>query len=116
MPPPEKLPREIEGLAFRNALTLDTGIDFHHHADRLIAGIGKAMDVAPRSRGLQKVPELLASAAKKRPLRKFVTRSGRDSVSCCFVGIGRAVLCYAQAPTGEAGCNYEHIHNSAADC
>src|SRR5207244_10745592 len=42
MPSPEKLPKEIEGLAFRNAVTLDTGIDFHHHADRLIAGIGKA--------------------------------------------------------------------------
>ena len=51
MPPPEKLPREIEGLAFRNALMLDTGIDFHHHADRLITGIGKAMDVASRLRG-----------------------------------------------------------------
>src|SRR5882757_8423556 len=44
MPPPEKLPQEIKGLAFRNALMLDTGIDFHHHADRLMTGIGKAMD------------------------------------------------------------------------
>src|SRR6266850_7181377 len=75
MPPPEKLPQEIEGLAFRNALTLDTGIDFHHHADRLITGIGKAMDAAPRSREPQKVPELTASAADRQPIRKFVTRS-----------------------------------------
>src|SRR5215831_6117597 len=49
MPPPEKLPPEIEGLAFRNALTLDTGIDFHHHADRLIVGVGTAMEIASRS-------------------------------------------------------------------
>src|SRR6266550_171973 len=75
MPPPEKLPQEIEGLAFRNALILDTGIDFHHHADRLITGIGKAMDIAPRSRGLQNVPEPTASAAHRRPLRKIVTWS-----------------------------------------
>jgi Skp family chaperone for outer membrane proteins len=47
MPSPDKLPPEIEGLAFRNAVTLDTGIDFHHHADRLIAGIGKVMEDAP---------------------------------------------------------------------
>src|SRR5437762_2065837 len=72
MPPPEKLPQEIEGLAFRNALILDTGIDFHHHADRLITGIGKAMDVTPRSRGPRKVPEPTASAANGRPLRKIL--------------------------------------------
>src|SRR5205823_6532759 len=65
----------IEGLAFRNALTLDTGIDFHHHADRLITGIGKAMDIAQRSRGLRKVPEPTASAANSRLLRKIVTWS-----------------------------------------
>src|SRR5260370_17543285 len=75
MPPPEKLPREIEGLAFRNALMLDTGIDFHHHADRLITGIGKVMDVAPRSRGARKVPEPIGSAAKTRPLRRISTLS-----------------------------------------
>jgi hypothetical protein len=72
MPPPEKLPQEIEGLAFRNAVTLDTGIDFHHHADRLIAGIGKAMDITPRSRGPRKVPEVTAPAAKTRLLKRLV--------------------------------------------
>ena len=41
MPSSEKLPEEIKDLAFRNAVTLDTGIDFHNHADRLIAGIRK---------------------------------------------------------------------------
>ncbi len=75
MPPPEKLPQEIEGLAFRNALILDTGIDFHHHADRLITGIGKAMDIAPRSRGLHNVPEPTASAAHRPLLRKITAGS-----------------------------------------
>ncbi len=38
MPKPEKLPRDIELLAFRNALPLDSGLDFHQHLDRVIAG------------------------------------------------------------------------------
>src|ERR1700747_698610 len=35
MPKPENLPSDISQLAFRNGLTVDSGIDFHHHADRL---------------------------------------------------------------------------------
>jgi hypothetical protein len=71
MPPPEKLPQEIEGLAFRNAVTLDTGIDFHHHADRLIAGIRKAMVVAPRSGERQEGREPTPVAVHRRFLRKI---------------------------------------------
>lgn len=44
MPEAKSLPAELEGLAFRNGLALDTGIDFHHHADRLIAGIHRVVD------------------------------------------------------------------------
>lgn len=52
MPEAKNLPAELEGLAFRNGLALDTGIDFHHHADRLIAGIHKVIDPpAPSSTG-----------------------------------------------------------------
>ena len=43
MPQVENLPDDLRGLAFRNALILDTGVDFHHHADRLIAGIRELM-------------------------------------------------------------------------
>jgi hypothetical protein len=39
MPKPEKLPSDIEALAFCNALPLDSGMDFHSHAERLINGI-----------------------------------------------------------------------------
>ena len=39
MPMQETLPDDLKPLVFRNALMLDTGIDFHHHADRLITGI-----------------------------------------------------------------------------
>ncbi len=39
MPSPDTLPADIGGLAFRNALPLDSGLDFHNHAERLINGI-----------------------------------------------------------------------------
>src|SRR6266496_152320 len=39
MPMEETLPNDLKPIVFRNALMLDTGIDFHHHADRLINGI-----------------------------------------------------------------------------
>ncbi|HEV3244670.1 MAG TPA: TIR domain-containing protein [Chthoniobacterales bacterium] len=44
MPQVDNLPEDLKGLAFRNALILDTGVDFHHHADRLIAGIRELMN------------------------------------------------------------------------
>ena len=46
MPKPEQLPPEIEKLAFRNALPLDSGIDFHTHAERLINGICGLVEVS----------------------------------------------------------------------
>jgi len=52
MPKPEKLPSAIQGLAFRNALPLDAGIDFHQHVDRLIAGIAKLAQSARKRRAL----------------------------------------------------------------
>ena len=39
MPKSEQLPPDIEGLAFRNALVLDAGVDFHHHTGRLISAL-----------------------------------------------------------------------------
>jgi len=39
MPTSEQLPADIEGLAFRNALVLNAGVDFHHHTDRLISAL-----------------------------------------------------------------------------
>ena len=47
MPQVENLPADLKGLAFRNALILDTGVDFHHHADRLIAGIRELVKDSP---------------------------------------------------------------------
>lgn len=47
MPDPEQLPEELRPFAFRNALVLDTGVDFHHHADRLISGIHEIVHGRP---------------------------------------------------------------------
>jgi hypothetical protein len=43
MPKAEELPTDIKDLAFRNAITLDIGLDFHHHADRLVNGINRLL-------------------------------------------------------------------------
>ena len=41
MPKPADLPPEIEALAFRNAVNIHVGLDFHPHTDRLVAGINR---------------------------------------------------------------------------
>ena len=46
MPKPEKLPSDIRALAFRNALPLDSGMDFHSHTDRVISGITNFLKTA----------------------------------------------------------------------
>jgi TIR domain len=50
MPNAEDLPEELQPFAYRNALVLDTGVDFHHHAGRLIAGIHELVDGGPPGR------------------------------------------------------------------
>lgn len=55
MPREDTLPSDLKPLVFRNALMLDTGIDFHHHVDRLIAGIrGLLRNVQSASRRASK--------------------------------------------------------------
>jgi hypothetical protein len=49
MPKAPDLPSDIEALAFRNAVTLHVGIDFHHHADRLVGGINRLIMEAAKS-------------------------------------------------------------------
>ena len=65
MPKPDQLPKEIEGLAFRNAINLDAGIDFHHHTDRLIAGINRL--TAASLADPQKNPPLVISNKTSTP-------------------------------------------------
>ena len=66
MPDAKSLPPSLEALAYRNGLALDPGIDFHHHADRLIAGIHRVLDpaaaVAPETSDRKMWPLWLAIA------------------------------------------------------
>lgn len=66
MPDAQSLPPALEALAYRNGLALDTGIDFHHHADRLIAGIHRVLDpaaaAAPKAASKKTWPLLVAVA------------------------------------------------------
>ena len=68
MPEAKSLPVELEGLAFRNGLALDTGIDFHHHADRLIAGIHRVVDPStpPALPPAQPIPPKAETPSRKR--------------------------------------------------
>jgi hypothetical protein len=42
LPTTEELPEDLRSLRFRNSLRVDSGIDFHHHIDRLCAAIETA--------------------------------------------------------------------------
>ena len=75
MPKSEMLPPNIQELAFRQALPLDSGMDFHNHADRLIAGIGKATDAGRKQR------RFIADSKETRPAKPTidVPRASGDS-------------------------------------
>ena len=48
MPTAEQLPRNIKDLAFRNAIVVDSGVDFHLHMERLLAAIDQALGLEAR--------------------------------------------------------------------
>jgi len=54
MPRSEELPADIAALAFRNGLSLDVGIDFHHHAERLSTAINRLLTA--QATGPEKAP------------------------------------------------------------
>jgi hypothetical protein len=68
MPKSEQLPGDIEGLAFRNALVLDAGVDFHHHTDRLISALHGVIGPAP---GRQRSPN---SSSRAEPANNGETK------------------------------------------
>jgi TolB-like protein/Tfp pilus assembly protein PilF len=46
MPKQDKLPPDIEPLVYRQALPLNSGLDFHQHTERLISGICESLNIA----------------------------------------------------------------------
>ena len=88
MPDAKSLPPELEGLAFRNGLALDTGIDFHHHADRLIAGIHRVVD-PPK--------EETAAVAQPAPSATVSPKSSRlipILIAALLIGLGGVAAWY----------------------
>lgn len=64
MPKSEELPSDIQALAFRHALPLDSGLDFRQHADRLMNSISETADSPIVSlTGSGRRPKLLSRAA-----------------------------------------------------
>jgi TIR domain len=62
MPKPETLPIDIQALAFRQALPLDTGQDFRQHAERLMKRVDAIVN-KPHRDNRRFSPSLLALAA-----------------------------------------------------
>jgi hypothetical protein len=54
MPASTELPASIERFSYLNAVTVDSGVDFHHHVDRLVAALDDMLGIdapaAPRAR------------------------------------------------------------------
>jgi TonB family protein len=59
MPPIEELPEDLKGLRFRNALRVDSGLDFHHHIDRL----SKAIETFERTISVTKPEQISQPSA-----------------------------------------------------
>ena len=57
MPAPEELPPAIRDFAYRNALHVDSGVDFHFHIERLIASIDQALGIEKNEKPTQKPAE-----------------------------------------------------------
>jgi hypothetical protein len=64
MPSSEELPEDLRGLKFRQAFRVDSGVDFHHHLDRLCSAIEAASPPPAKPSGSP--PPLPKSPAPRR--------------------------------------------------
>jgi hypothetical protein len=99
MPSLEELPEDLKSLRFRQAFRVDSGVDFHHHLDRLCAAIeaaspGGETDSAPP------LPPRPAPAAGQRDESKdagarphqSAASAGRPAEKVRTSGLARAAL------------------------
>ena len=83
MPKPDMLPPDMQTFAFRNALILDTGIDFHHHADRLVAGIRQLLkNVATKPTLAPEEPKRTQTIEREAPPRETKPKDQPSSEVC----------------------------------
>jgi hypothetical protein len=73
MPTAAQLPASLEELAFRNAVRVDTGQDFDHHADRLLRAMDRTLGRDQSDAPVKAPPDAvraLATAEPAAPLRE----------------------------------------------
>jgi hypothetical protein len=86
MPAPEKLPNAIKAFAYRNALRVDSGVDFHFHMERLIASVDQALGIEKSGKPAEKT----AADGKPQPvLAKRATASAREIYSPAKLRLSR---------------------------
>jgi len=96
MPKQAKLPPDIEPLVYRQALPLDSGLDFHQHTERLISGICESLDIAlPSGRKAPAKPVL-----RHFPERHSLARDRREKIRNWNTAIFLTVLGLAAVAGG----------------
>jgi hypothetical protein len=86
MPKPDKLPNEIEPLAFRNALPLNSGMDFHQHVDRAFSWINNLV-----------IDKKTNGASRESLKRKVAWIKTSLAALALFVAIGIASVLYVRS-------------------
>src|SRR5262249_41189678 len=73
MPGEADLPPSLAPLAYRNAIDLDQGRDFHHHVDRLIRGVERLLQQANLATA---APTRKPEAPSPHPMRELTNSIG----------------------------------------
>jgi TolB-like protein/tetratricopeptide (TPR) repeat protein len=102
MPKQTKLPPDIEPLVYRQALPLDSGLDFHQHTERLIGGICESLDIAPPS--ARKTPA--KPVLRHFPERHWLVGDRRKKISHWKTAILLSVLGLAAVAGGFYALSY----------
>jgi TolB-like protein/Tfp pilus assembly protein PilF len=110
MPKQEKLPPDLEPLVYRQALPLDSGLDFHQHTERLISGICESLDIPPPS--ARKAPA--KSVLRHFPERHPLAGDRRKKISNWNTAIVLTVLGLAAVAGGFYALSYRFASRSSA--
>jgi len=106
----EKLPPDIEPLVYRQALPLDSGLDFHQHTERLISGICESLDIAAPS--ARKAPA--KPAVRHFPERRSLAGDRRKKISNWNILVLLTVLGLAALVGGFYALSYRSGSRTAA--